>query len=304
MDKSVRLLLGHTRFATSSKATLDGTHPHCWCPPQFRRVFPLDNPRVCTSKTPRPIHMKVANFITHNGDLDFYKVNEQHSPLQDIQDWLVEATGFPMPAPVDSAAIAGLVDIIRCAGCFALSIRYAHLLGMSHSGINTKDRGRSALPSYMDYDRLSHFFESTLIEYCMLTEGACLQKIAKKRTFRNELAERVASKIKSSYKIELSAFRMYAEPTNEEVDDDDDSMIYKGKYDVEQQAEQKRSKRPALLKLCQKTIDAFFDNDLDLTTRIFMKNAVGSFGLMVTSSLDSHRQISIAARGQPMSVAF
>jgi hypothetical protein len=97
---------------------------------------------------------------------------------------------------------------------------------------------------------------------------------------------------------------MYAEPTNEEVDDDDDSMIYKGKYDVEQQAEQKRSKRPALLKLCQKTIDAFFDNDLDLTTRIFMKNAVGSFGLMVTSSLDSHRQISIAARGQPMSVAF
>lgn len=35
-----------------------------------------------------------------------------------------------------------------------------------------------------------------------------------------------------------------------------------------------------------------------------MKNAVGSFGLVVTCSEDAHRQICMAARGQPMSIAF
>ena len=52
------------------------------------------------------------------------------------------------------------------------------------------------------------------------------------------------------------------------------------------------------------TIDAFFDNDLFNTVKIFMDNAKGSFGLCVMSSLDSHRQICLAARGQTISVAF
>lgn len=59
-----------------------------------------------------------------------------------------------------------------------------------------------------------------------------------------------------------------------------------------------------LLDLIENTVDAFFDNDLFTTTKLFMENVVGSFGLMVTSSMDAHRQICIAARGQPMSVAF
>ncbi|KAJ1494160.1 hypothetical protein T484DRAFT_1766237, partial [Baffinella frigidus] len=29
---------GHTRFATTSKATMDGTHPHQWTPPA---IFPI-----------------------------------------------------------------------------------------------------------------------------------------------------------------------------------------------------------------------------------------------------------------------
>ena len=37
----VRAYSGHTRFATTSKATFDGTHPHQWCPPQPRRVYDI-----------------------------------------------------------------------------------------------------------------------------------------------------------------------------------------------------------------------------------------------------------------------
>lgn len=44
------------------------------------------------------------------------------------------------------------------------------------------------------------------------------------------------------------------------------------------------------------TVDAFFDNDLLHTTRLFMENAKGSFGLCVASSLDAWRQVCFAAR--------
>eukprot|EP00854_Cymbomonas_tetramitiformis_P025747 gene25747-31497_t len=51
-------------------------------------------------------------------------------------------------------------------------------------------------------------------------------------------------------------------------------------------------------------VDAFFDNDLLHATNVFLRKAKGSFGLTVTSSLESDREMVIAARGQSMSVAF
>ena len=50
--------------------------------------------------------------------------------------------------------------------------------------------------------------------------------------------------------------------------------------------------------------DAFFDNDSFFVSRTFLSNAKGSFGLMVTNSLDAARQLCVAARGQTISVAF
>ena len=49
---------------------------------------------------------------------------------------------------------------------------------------------------------------------------------------------------------------------------------------------------------------AFFDNDLMNTTKLVLGNSKGSFGLCITSSMDAHRQLCVAARGQTMSVAF
>lgn len=46
LDTSIRCLMGHTRFATSSKATLDGTHPHQWSPTAARKVYAMDNTKL------------------------------------------------------------------------------------------------------------------------------------------------------------------------------------------------------------------------------------------------------------------
>eukprot|EP00984_Skeletonema_dohrnii_P032422 scaffold26540_cov94-Skeletonema_dohrnii-CCMP3373.AAC.1 len=50
--------------------------------------------------------MGVENFVTHNGDFEFYKIGGKYYDCEAIQDWLVKTLHVPMPATVDSAAIA------------------------------------------------------------------------------------------------------------------------------------------------------------------------------------------------------
>ena len=59
-----------------------------------------------------------------------------------------------------------------------------------------------------------------------------------------------------------------------------------------------------LKKLVRTAIDAFFHNDLMTSVQKFMAAAKGSFGLCVTSSLDVHKHIVFASRGQTKSIAF
>lgn len=63
---------------------------------------------------PRPI--RVENYVTHNGDFDFYDLNGKTYDLEVIQKWLPIATGARLPATVDSVCIAGFIDLIRCQG--------------------------------------------------------------------------------------------------------------------------------------------------------------------------------------------
>ena len=59
-----------------------------------------------------------------------------------------------------------------------------------------------------------------------------------------------------------------------------------------------------LVRFVQRAVNAFFDQDLLAAVRFFLANAKGSFGLCITCSLDAHRQLVVAARGQTISVAF
>lgn len=61
---------------------------------------------------------------------------------------------------------------------------------------------------------------------------------------------------------------------------------------------------PDLANFVHITIDAFFDNDLLYSTRLFLQDAKGSFGLTIASSVDSHRQVCFASRGRTLSIGF
>lgn len=62
----VRGFFGHTRFATSSKATFEGTHPHQWCPPRVFSVYHFGSSSVAVGARNGPRRVGVENYITHS----------------------------------------------------------------------------------------------------------------------------------------------------------------------------------------------------------------------------------------------
>lgn len=247
----VRFYAGHTRFATTSKATLDGCHPHQWSPPQALDVYL----GFADGKLKKSVGHNVEVFITHNGDLDFFSVGGQVFDLSSVQEWLVRATGSPMPCAVDSCAIAGIMDLLRTQGCWFQSVRYAYLFHVPHAGLDYE------MPTKDTFRKVAGLFDEVFGTF--LKQDASLGHLL---ASRSGMAEEVIRRQQLSSLLDL---------------DDGDQHNF-----------------------AEQVIAAFFNNDLFWAARLFLSQAKGSFGLCVTSSLDSNRQIVVGARGQTMSVAF
>lgn len=193
-----RIFAGHTRFATTSKATFDGTHPHQWSVPQMCRVYSQNQ------KTPVAESVNVENFITHNGDFDFYQINGHWYELGEIQVWLKLATGFDAPSAVDSAAIAGVVDLLRAQGCFALAARYAVCFALK-----TSDASRDApIPTLAKFEEIGTRFERVLDE--ILASGThTVRDLGFKLNTRELLTDKILSAFEQSTDGALDCLKYY-----------------------------------------------------------------------------------------------
>jgi hypothetical protein len=127
-------------------------------------------------------------------------------------------------------------------------------------------------PPYIHFEKIGHVFEEVLGEM-VKANPALVNTLREQAEIRQSFALRVLSKMEAHFETLVKPIERY--------------------IDSESGA--------SLLAFCKATIDAFFDNDLFMTTKTFLKNAKGSFGLVITTSLDAHRQICLAARGQTVS---
>lgn len=262
-------LSGHTRFATSSLSTLDGTHPHQWTPRTLRRIYNF-NTGIFHDQM-------VEIFITHNGDLDFYQLNGNTYEVETILDWLSNVLGVEPPASVDSMCIAGLMDLLRCQGCFALSARYAIAMGLSTATMNTD----VSFPTKSDWENIGAIFEDCWKSHIMLSKKNQHPHDVDSVTFRSEVAMAAAEALKQRPELVRPLYDCEA------LAEDIDNNTTDGPRTL-----------PAF---CMATIHAFLDHDLFRCVQLFLKHAKGSFGLTVSSSWDAHRRLVIAARGQPVS---
>ena len=124
-DGGPQLFSGHTRFATSSQATLDGCHPHRWSPGVWAVAWrysdemgKFEGVRAC-----------VEAYVTHNGDLDYFTIHEHEYALAELQVMLPRVLHRPLPGLTDSCCLAGLFELHRTQGTWLPSVRYALIYG-------------------------------------------------------------------------------------------------------------------------------------------------------------------------------
>lgn len=297
------VLAGHTRFATSSKASLEGTHPHRWSPGSWKRVYDWENNKL--------EKRFVENYITHNGDFDFLTIQGQTYDLEAVQRWLSVTTETEIPAVVDSCAIAGVMDLLRVKGCFALAIRYAICFGNFTSDRDTSKMVRrltevasddtNIFPKFADLEKIAVIFEKVLDGMLTSSElsardgSKCqsLSDIEESVTARTMLAGKICRSISGGTLRTMKAVAPFVD-------------LFQTEYDLHEQADEEAMDytNTRLFGFCMMTVNAFFDNDLFHSTKLFLENAKGSFGLSVSSTLDADHQICFAARGQTLSVSF
>ena len=268
----VSFVAGHTRFATSSKATLDGTHPHLWTPPTEHRLFDFllqkEGQKQNKNKMASFKSVRVENYVTHNGDFEFYTDrNERTHSLRVIQGFLEVVLDSPMPVTVDSCAIAGMVDLLRCQGSFALSARCVVALQLSTSTLELSNDKPHSFPAWADFDRLGRACEEVWAEYIVTVSSW-------------ESVERGVLAITLANRFEKGA---------------DDLLYPLAAYLTDDEG------GASTAVFCRLLVDTFLDHDLFFAVQTFLKHAKGSFGLCVTSSIDAHRQMVLAARGQTVS---
>lgn len=129
------------------------------------------------------------------GDFEFYRINEKYYDTDAIQKFLVKALKIPLQTSVDSAAIAGMMDLLRTQGCFALSARYAVCFKTGA----TMD-GTIEYPSAVHYDEIAKLFEKALND---MVDTKCLQSL-EDISSSNELRGELATMVKSKF-MELEA---------------------------------------------------------------------------------------------------
>lgn len=219
---------------------------------------------------PNNLYTPISFIIS--GDFEFYKINGKYYDTGSIQQFLIKTLHVAMPCSVDSAAIAGMIDLLRVQGSFALSARYAICFEMC-SGSKNLD----PMDPKLEYPQISHYveigkvFEESLLSLIRNGDITSLEGVSASIDVRKQLECKVISELSRLHSIKGSHSAM--------------NFLAKSfvSFDIEE---------GDLSKFVKSTVNAFFDNDLLHSTRIFFENAKGSFGLCVTTSMDSYRQVS------------
>ena len=100
-----------------------------------------------------------------------------------------------MPATVDSAAIAGMMDLLRVQGSFALAVRYTVCFQLNKSPMSSD----SPVPSMTQYELLGKVFERKLDQFVASKNILSLEELSS-----NKLRESLCLEIKSEL-LDLNA---------------------------------------------------------------------------------------------------
>ena len=176
-----------------------------------------------------------------------------------------------------------------------MSVRYALCLTLTSSKVESDPT--VDYPSHEDYEEIAKTFEKVLDELLDSKESnVSLEAISSNEEKRTQFALIALESLRGT--LEAPAVKAGLGESSQRQRRPAFAMSKLSKFISSDDED------ADLASFVKATIRAFFDNDLLHSTRLFLRNAKGSFGLMIASSVDAHRQTCFAARGQTMSIAF
>jgi len=259
----------HVRFATSGPATRDESHPFRFVEAKHRGNRRVFRPTILeATPTVRPIETA----ITHNGDLDaltFRGVRIAHPELGFFLERVLGARNLWMG---DSPALAGAFELFLTRGLWLESLRVAYLEVLAPEPPDLS--GLSATN-----DRAAH---AALVRESLLEYPAAPQDLLSKMA---EIAERVWIETAPSPRARLREREALATRLG--------AALRAGPLGT--------VLAPLVTIFARAALDRFLDGDLFRCAREIEGLVEGTFGCVVTSTLEPDTVVAFA-RGQPLSL--
>jgi|GEM_PF-4423157 len=271
------LVQTHVRFATSGVSTQHETHPFRYVESAergARRVTTWQDGQVVVQERP------VETAITHNGDMDGLNWRGRKMYHPDLSVFLEKVVGYPNRWVGDSPLLAAAVELFLCRGLWLESFRLAY-----HVTVAPPLPELGEVPAELTGRERRLALEKLLSDYPTLDRGLLLewQSIAERVTA--ELAEAGAAaagdnRLEAQEARELWIARFLEHPLAF-------AMI-------------PEARRRGFLTAA---VNAFFDNDLYVAVRKLEPALLGTFGCVVSSTLEPNTVVALS-RGQPLSIGF
>ncbi len=260
------VLLGHLRFATSSRNRVAESHPHIWVPIHSDTVY-----NISSSGISAPYEGMVGHVLTHNGDFDAVRLYDIAIPMKNVGLWLERVLNCPSHIDSDSSKIAGYFDVFSTRGRWFASARRAWVLAVAQSELDVCG--------------------GQVLSIGAPNTAPTVEQIRTwSATLSSEFNSSALSKSKPSDPSFASALSTF------------EAAVLKRFKSQKHTHGINHWKTTTIDDFVIEAISSFFTADSYSCMSTFLRSASGSFGIAVSCATEQGSVV-IAAQGQPMAVA-
>jgi hypothetical protein len=268
------LIQTHVRYATAGLASHKETHPHSFVGSDGgteRRVT-----RLSPGQAPQVETCSVQTTLTHNGDFDALRFRGVHIPYPDLGAFLERVLATKNRWTGDSPQLSGCIELFLTKGMWFESLRLAYQQVMA-----PRPPDFAALPLGLRGKAREQALTALLLAHPRAERDELNRWVA--------LAEGALSKISASpgYMTKHEMRRPLIDALTECLVQEDASSLAEGN----------------IAAFAQAAVTAFLDNDLYIALRKLEPCLEGTFGCVITSTLEPDSLIAFS-RGQPLSLGF
>jgi hypothetical protein len=273
------LVQGHVRYATASPSSRHEAHPFRYAEARERgprRVARFEDGKLVTRQT------SVETALTHNGDMDGMRWRGKALGFSELGCLLERILGVRNPWIGDSPVLAAAIELYVTKGMWFESFRLAYQLTVAPPAPDP-----ASLPSGLDAAGRLRAVRELMQAHPAPTRGELLAW--------ETLAEKTLSELLAETPVpppgDAAAWRRLREAL---------AVALRLRFESEAGAPIPAER---CLAFARAAVNAFFDNDLYIALRKLEAALDGTFGCVVTSTLEPGCFVAMS-RGQPLSLGF